>query len=78
VRCNVICPTWVRTAVLEEELAASPEYKAMITSLVPIKRAAEGEELADKIAYLLSPSASYINGASVLLDAAATTTARLF
>lgn len=50
----------------------------MISAVVPIKRAAESEEVADTIAFLVSPAASYINGTSVLIDAAVTTTVRLF
>jgi NAD(P)-dependent dehydrogenase (short-subunit alcohol dehydrogenase family) len=50
----------------------------MISAIVPIKRAAECEEVADTIAYLCSPAASYINGTSVIIDAAVTTTVRLF
>ncbi|KAL5040884.1 hypothetical protein BDW71DRAFT_192896 [Aspergillus fruticulosus] len=78
VRCNAVCPVWVRTPLLDVELEKNPEVGAMIQAMVPIKRAAECEEVADTIAYLLSPSASYINGTSVLLDAALTTTVRLF
>ncbi|KAL4981255.1 hypothetical protein BDW68DRAFT_108940 [Aspergillus falconensis] len=78
VRCNAVCPVWVRTPLLDVELEKNPEVGAMIQAMVPIKRAAECEEVADTITYLLSPSASYINGTSVLLDAALTTTVRLF
>ncbi|KAI9370018.1 hypothetical protein BJX61DRAFT_113553 [Aspergillus egyptiacus] len=78
VRCNAVCPIWVRTPMLDSELRQNPEVRDMISAMVPIKRAAECEEVADTIAYLLSPSASYINGTSVLLDAALTTTVGLF
>jgi NAD(P)-dependent dehydrogenase (short-subunit alcohol dehydrogenase family) len=64
--------------LLDVDLERNPEVKAMIEAMVPIKRAAESEEVADTITYLLSPSASYINGASLLIDAALTTTVRLF
>ncbi|KAL4887254.1 oxidoreductase [Aspergillus karnatakaensis] len=78
IRCNAVCPTWVRTPLLDLELESNPEVRGMIDAMVPIKRVAEGEEVADTIAYLLSPSASYINGASLVIDAAVTTTVRLF
>ncbi|KAL4941852.1 hypothetical protein BDV06DRAFT_222758 [Aspergillus oleicola] len=78
IRCNAVCPVWVRTPLLDVELQKNPEVGAMISAMVPIKRAAESEEVADTITYLLSPSASYINGTSVMLDAALTTTVRLF
>ncbi|KAL4967199.1 SDR family NAD(P)-dependent oxidoreductase [Aspergillus stella-maris] len=78
IRCNAVCPVWVRTPLLDVELQRNPEVGAMISAMVPIKRAAESEEVADTITYLLSPSASYINGTSIMLDAALTTTVRLF
>lgn len=78
IRCNAVCPTWVRTPLLDEELRSNPDVAGMISALVPIKRAAESDEVSDTIAFLLSPAASYINGTSVMIDAAVTTTARLF
>ncbi|KAH8427712.1 SDR family NAD(P)-dependent oxidoreductase [Aspergillus melleus] len=78
IRCNAVCPTWVRTPLLDVELKSNPEVVGMISAIVPIKRAAESDEVSDTIAFLVSPAASYINGASILIDAAVTTTVRLF
>ncbi|KAJ0420600.1 oxidoreductase [Aspergillus carlsbadensis] len=79
VRCNAVCPIWVRTPLLDVEMERNPEVRAQIQAMVPIGRAAEAEEVADTICYLLSPSASYINGTSVIADAALTTSpTRLF
>ncbi|XXG95637.1 hypothetical protein Hte_001905 [Hypoxylon texense] len=78
IRVNAVCPTWVRTPLLDIELQKNPEVQGMISAIVPIKRAAECEEVSDTIAFLCSPAASYINGASLLIDAAVTTTVRLF
>lgn len=50
----------------------------MISAVIPIKRAAECEEVSDTIAYLCSPAESYINGTGLLIDAGVTTTVRLF
>ena len=73
-----MCPTWVRTPLLDVEIEKNPQVRDMISAIVPIKRAAECEEVADTIAYLCSPAASYINGTSIVIDAAVTTTVRLF
>jgi NAD(P)-dependent dehydrogenase (short-subunit alcohol dehydrogenase family) len=78
IRVNAVCPTWVRTPLLDEELQKNPEVQGMISAVVPIKRAAECEEVSDVVAFLCSPAASYINGTSLLIDAAVTTTVRLF
>ncbi|KAH7127252.1 oxidoreductase [Dendryphion nanum] len=78
IRVNAVCPTWVRTPLLDEELRKNPEVQGMISAVVPIKRAAECEEVSDAIAFLCSPAASYINGTSIMIDAAVTTTVRLF
>ncbi|KAJ4423342.1 hypothetical protein N0V82_001945 [Gnomoniopsis sp. IMI 355080] len=78
IRVNAVCPTWVRTPLLDQELKKNPEVQGMISAVVPIKRAAECEEVSDTIAYLCSPAASYINGTGLLIDAGVTTTVRLF
>lgn len=78
IRVNAVCPTWVRTPLLDQELQKNPEVQGMISAVVPIKRAAECEEVSDTIAYLCSPAASYINGIGLLIDAGVTTTVRLF
>ncbi|KAL2843932.1 hypothetical protein BJY01DRAFT_235477 [Aspergillus pseudoustus] len=77
VRCNALCLVWVRKPLLDEELRKNPEVQGMIKAMVPIGRAAECEEVGDTIVYLLSPSASYINGTSLVADRALTTTIRL-
>ncbi|KAL1613136.1 hypothetical protein SLS60_001368 [Paraconiothyrium brasiliense] len=78
IRVNAVCPTWVRTPLLDDELKKNPDVQGMISAVVPIKRAAECEEVSDVVAFLCSPAASYVNGASLLIDAAVTTTVRLF
>ncbi|CAH0025142.1 unnamed protein product [Clonostachys rhizophaga] len=77
IRCNAVCPTWVRTPLLDIELEKNPDVRNAISAIVPIKRAAECEEVSDAIAFLCSPAASYINGTSLVIDAAVTTTVRL-
>lgn len=44
----------------------------MIDAKCPVKRAVECEEVGDAVAYLLSSSASYITGTSLLVDAGIT------
>ncbi|CAJ2501210.1 Uu.00g040630.m01.CDS01 [Anthostomella pinea] len=77
IRVNAVCPTWVRTPLLDVELQKNPQVQGMISAIVPIKRAAECEEVSDTIAFLCSPAASYINGVGLFIDDAVTTTVRL-
>lgn len=75
---NTVCPTWVRTPLLDQELQKNPEAQDMIPTVIPINCAAECEEVLDSNAYLCSPAASYINGTGLLIDAGVTTTMSSF
>jgi NAD(P)-dependent dehydrogenase (short-subunit alcohol dehydrogenase family) len=67
----------VRTPLLDIELQQNPEVRSAIDAMVPLKRAAECEEVSEAIVFLCSPAASYVNGTSLMIDAATTTTVRL-
>ncbi|PCG97119.1 Glucose/ribitol dehydrogenase [Penicillium occitanis (nom. inval.)] len=77
IRCNAVCPTWVQTPLLDVEFQKNPQSYAEMSAVVPIERAAKCEEVSDAIAFLCSPAASYINGTSLVIDCAVTTTIRL-
>jgi NAD(P)-dependent dehydrogenase (short-subunit alcohol dehydrogenase family) len=77
IRCNAVCPAWVQTPLLDVEMQTNPQIQAEISAVVPIKRAAKCEEVSDAITFLCSPAASFINGTSLVIDAAITTTIRL-
>ncbi|KAE8338872.1 hypothetical protein BDV24DRAFT_153152 [Aspergillus arachidicola] len=57
---------------------ANPKISGMINAIYPIKRAAECKEVEDTVVCLLSPSASYITGTSLIIDTGITTTVHLF
>ncbi|AUX78381.1 SDR family NAD(P)-dependent oxidoreductase [Sinorhizobium fredii] len=73
-RANVIAPGWVRTEMADMEMAmltkgGNPEEGyTRVTRLVPQRRAAEASEIANVAAFLLSPEASYVNGALINVD----------
>jgi 3-hydroxybutyrate dehydrogenase len=77
VTSNCICPAYVRTPLVEGQIAdqarqhgiAEDEVveKVMLTEPV-IKRLIEPEEVAELAAYLCSPAASFITGASLVMD----------
>ena len=76
VRCNVVNPGWTRTEMADREMAAfatgfggdvDAAYDE-VSSLVPLGRPALASEVAQVIAWLLGPSASYVNGATLSVD----------
>lgn len=80
VRANVICPGWTATEMGDMEMAelgrergisAADAYR-LSTSLVPLRRAATSEEIAAVVAWLLSESASYLNGVLLPVDGGGT------
>ncbi len=62
VRVNAIAPGPVYTA------AASDDFIKQLGSTTPLNRAAQTEEIAEVIAFLASPQASYITGAVIAAD----------
>ena len=75
-RANVVCPGWTRTEMADEEMVElgrqrglnSEEAYQLATALSPLPRPAHAAEVAATIAWLLSPSASYVNAAVLPVD----------
>ena len=81
VRCNAICPGWVRTEMADMEmselmerkgLASREEAYALVTQDVPLGRPADPEDVAAAVAFLCSHEASMITGAVLTVDGGAT------
>jgi NAD(P)-dependent dehydrogenase (short-subunit alcohol dehydrogenase family) len=58
--------------MMQASLTRYPQLANTIEALSPLKRAALPEEVADSAVFLCSPAASYINGASLVVDAGIT------
>jgi len=77
VTSNCICPAFVRTALVDKQIADQAEINGIppheviekiMLDRAAIKRLIEPEEVAELMAYLCTPPASLITGASVTID----------
>jgi 3-hydroxybutyrate dehydrogenase len=77
VTCNAVCPSYVRTALVEKQIAdqarihAIPESEVVEKIMVaeaPIRRLLEPDEVASLVAYLCSDDARGITGSALTID----------
>lgn len=67
VRVNSVGPTFVETPMTAPMLA-SPEFSRFVLDRIPLGRTGTPEEVAAAVVFLLSPAASLITGAALLVD----------
>jgi NAD(P)-dependent dehydrogenase (short-subunit alcohol dehydrogenase family) len=67
IRVNAVEPGWVMTP-MSAPMMKDPAVVKYYTDRVAIHRGGQPEELASAIAYLLSPDASYVTAATLLVD----------
>jgi NAD(P)-dependent dehydrogenase (short-subunit alcohol dehydrogenase family) len=67
VRVNVIAPGPIETAMLDR-FTGTAERRAEVASTIPLKRVGKPEEIAQAIVFVSSDKASFITGASYLVD----------
>src|SRR5207244_1411143 len=67
IRVNALSPGMVRTG-MTAKVYADPRIAAERDALVPLGRVATPEDMADVVAFLLSPDARYVNGHDLIVD----------
>lgn len=68
IRVNAICPALVDLYDEDKPLTSNPTNKAITELIVPLRRAALAEEIADAAVFLSSESSSYITGETLTVD----------
>jgi NAD(P)-dependent dehydrogenase (short-subunit alcohol dehydrogenase family) len=67
IRCNALCPGPIDTPLLAE-LLSDPERRQRRFVHIPMGRLGQAEELAKAALFLASDDASYMTGASLIVD----------
>src|SRR5687767_7449421 len=68
IRVNAVAPGPVESPGAAKQLWNTPEAIQRITGMVPLKRWAQPVEIADSVAFLVSPLAGYITGEVLTVD----------
>jgi len=68
IRANAVAPGSIRTGAWEHRIAENPEIMQGVRRLYPLGRLVEPAEVARTVAFLASPAASGITGATLPVD----------
>ena len=69
VRCNAICPGWVKTEMDSADQAGGTYTDADITGRIPMGRFVFPDDVASAVAFLADPQQSgFVNGATLTVD----------
>jgi len=71
IRINAVCPGFIQTPMLQMALDID-EVRAGFERAAPLGRIGQPTEIADAVAFLMSPRASFITGAHLVVDGGVT------
>lgn len=72
IRVNAVCPGLIDTPALRRALGRSPGREPALRGAVPAGRLGRADEVARAILFLASAEASYVSGATLVVDGALT------
>lgn len=70
---NLVAPGTIETDI-NRHMLADPEFRARKLAPVPLRRAGQPEDVAGAVTYLASEAASYVTGATIVVDGGLTIT----
>jgi NAD(P)-dependent dehydrogenase (short-subunit alcohol dehydrogenase family) len=68
IRVNAVAPGWVKTALIEKDLASGLVSEAELSGRISLRRFGKVEEVSDLVAFLASDRSSYITGQVLAID----------
>jgi len=68
IRVNAVCPGFIDTPMFASNAGASDEMRDRVAGVVPMRRIAGPEEIADAVAWMLSDQSSYLTGVAMPVD----------
>lgn len=68
IRIVSVSPGVILTPMARKAMEAHPERMAQLEEMTPCRRSGEPEDIANAVEFLVSPLASYINGADLRID----------
>jgi NAD(P)-dependent dehydrogenase (short-subunit alcohol dehydrogenase family) len=71
IRVNAVAPGYTMTKRMEGTIASGLLDETQVTRLIPMRRFAEPEEIANAVYFLASPRASYVTGQTLYADGGA-------
>jgi NAD(P)-dependent dehydrogenase (short-subunit alcohol dehydrogenase family) len=71
VRVNAVCPGAIQTGMMEPFIKDQPDPEEAVKAIgrtIPLGRVGQPEDIAQAVYFLASPAASYITGATLVVD----------